>query len=202
MDAQGSPYTSGSPSPRGEHMPPRANPLRRPSDRFEWWFRRFLTTLLVLGLPLTAYSAGMTAYQASMRTVRAQEAERHQVTARLTADVKRDSNPAKRYAQVRWTDAAGVVRTGTTLVKPGTSKGTAVRLWADRNGTVTVPPASTLNARTTGWLMGGAAAFGMAYGSYALWLGTRLLLDRRRYAQWEAEWERAEPLWSARFRRR
>lgn len=202
MNAQGSPYTSGSPSPRSEHLPPRVNPLRRPSDRFEWWFRRLLTILLVAGLPVGAYSAGMTAYEASMRTVRAQTAERHEVTARLTGDVRREKNSvAKQPAQVRWTEAGGVVRTGAALVKPGTSKGTAVRVWVDRNGTVTSPPTSTLNAKTTGWLMGGAAAFGMAYSSYALWLGTRLLLDRRRYAQWEAEWERAEPLWSARFRR-
>jgi len=176
--------------------------LRRPSDRFEWWFRRLLTILLVAGLPVAAYSTGMTAYEASMRTVRAQTAERHEVTARVTGDVRREENSvAKQSAQVRWTEAGGVVRTGAALVRPGTSKGTAVRVWVDRNGTVTSPPTSTLNAKTTGWLMGGAAAFGMAYSSYALWLGTRLLLDRRRYAQWEAEWERAEPLWSARFRR-
>jgi len=107
----------------------------------------------------------------------------------------------KQPAQVRWTDAGGVVRTGAALVKPGTSKGTAVRVWVDRAGAVTSPPASALNAKTTGWLMGCGAAFGMAIGSYGLWVGTRLLLDRRRYAQWGAEWDRTEPLWSARFRR-
>jgi hypothetical protein len=201
MSAHGSPYTSGSPSPRSEHLPQRVNPLRRPSDRFEWWFRRCLMILLVLGLPVAAYSAGMTAYEASMSTVRAQVAQRHEVTARLTADVPRDNNVAKQPARVRWTDAGGVVRSGAALVKPGTSKGTAVRVWVDRDGTVTSPPASTLSARTTGCVMGGAAAFGMAFGSYGLWMGTRLLLDRRRYARWDAEWERAEPLWSARFRR-
>ncbi|WP_435809286.1 Rv1733c family protein [Streptomyces longwoodensis] len=202
MNAHGSPYTSGSPSSPDGHLAPRVNPLRRPSDRFEWWFRGVLTILLVVGLPAAAYSAGTTAYEASMRTVRAQTAERHQVTARVTEDVRREVNSvAKQPAQIRWTDAAGVVRTGAVLLKPGTSKGTAVRVWVDRNGTVTSSPTSTLNARTSGWFMGGAAAFGVAFGSYALWVGTRLLLDRRRFRQWEAEWERTEPLWSARFRR-
>jgi hypothetical protein len=202
MNAQGSPYTSGSPSPRSESVPSRVNPLRRPSDRFEWWFRRFLMVLVLLGLPVAAYGAGMTAYEASMRTVRAQAAERHQVTAWLTEDVRPEKDSvAKQPAQVRWTDAAGAVHNGAALVKPGTSKGTAVRVWVDRNGTVSSPPTSTLNAKTTGWVMGGAAAFGTAFGAYGLWVGTRLLLDRRRYAQWDAEWERAEPLWSARFRR-
>lgn len=202
MNAQGSPYTSGPPSPRSEHTPPRVNPLRRPSDRFEWWFRHLLMIVLVLGLPAAAYSAGTTAYGASMRTVRAQAAERHAVTARLTENVRREKNSlAKQPAQIRWTDAGGVVRTGAVLVKPGTSKGTAVRVWVDRKGTVTSPPTSTLNATTTGWVMGGAAAFGVAFGAYGLWAGTRWLVDRRRYAQWDTEWERAEPLWSARFRR-
>ena len=78
MNAQGPP-----------NMPPRVNPLMRPSDRFEWWFGRFLIFLLVLGLSVAAYNAGMTAYGASMHTVRAQAADRHEVTARLTADVER-----------------------------------------------------------------------------------------------------------------
>ena len=99
MNAQGSPYTSGSPSPRSEHLPPRANPLRRPSDRFEWWFRRLLTILLVAGLPVAAYSTGMTAYEASMRTVRAQTAERHEVTARVTGDAV---SPKSMMTQPSW----------------------------------------------------------------------------------------------------
>ncbi|MFI0510891.1 hypothetical protein RKD19_008021 [Streptomyces canus] len=202
MNTQGSPYTSGPPSPRSRHMPPRENPLRRPSDRFEWWFRHLLMIVLVLGLPVAAYSAGTTAYGSSMRTVRAQAAERHEVTARLTENVPREKNSAaKQPAQIRWTDPGGVVRTGAALVKPGTAKGTAVRVWVDRKGTVTGPPASRLNATTTGWVMGAAAAFGVTYGCYGLWAATRRLVDRRRYAQWDAEWERAEPLWSARFRR-
>ncbi|WP_416981319.1 hypothetical protein [Streptomyces sp. T028] len=200
MDAQGSPFTSGPPPPRDAHVPKGANPLRRPSDRFECWFRRVLLAVLVLGLPAAAVGAGLAAYDTSMRTVRAQTAERHQVTARLTQDAERDDGVAKQPAQVRWTDGNGVVRTGTALVKPGTSEGAAVRVWVDRGGTLTAPPASTLNARTTGWLAGGMTAFGVAFGIYAVWTGTRLLLDRGRYARWDAEWEVAEPLWSARFR--
>jgi hypothetical protein len=158
--------------------------------------------VLLLGLPVAAYSAGTTAYGASMRTVRAQAAERHEVTARLTEDVRREKNSlAKRPAQIRWTDAGGIVRTGAALVDPGTSKGAAVRVWVDRKGTVTSPPESALNATTTGWVMGTAAAFGVAFGTYGLWAATCWLVDRRRYAQWDTEWERAEPLWSARFRR-
>ncbi|MFJ9719861.1 hypothetical protein ACIRPQ_28715 [Streptomyces sp. NPDC101213] len=199
MSAQGSPYTSGPPSRHDGHASRGANPLRRPSDRFEWWCRRVLLVVLLLGLPAAAVSAGTTAYEASMDTVRAQAAERHQVTARLTSDVKGDGW-ATRPAQVRWTDAAGVVRTGAALVEPGTAKGDTVRVWVDREGDVTGPPASELNATTSGWLVGGMAAFGVAAASGAAWAGTRRVLDRRRYAQWDAKWNAVEPRWSARFR--
>ncbi|WP_306946754.1 hypothetical protein [Streptomyces sp. B4I13] len=171
------------------------------SDRFEGWFRRVLMVVLVLGVPAAAVSAGLTAYEASMRTVRAQSAERHQVTARSTTGVTNDDDWAKRPAQVRWTDTDGVVRTGTALVKPGTPKGATVRVWVTRDGTVTGHPANTLNATTSGWMVGGMTAFGLAAGSYAARAGMRLVLDRRRYAQWDTEWDLVEPQWSARFRR-
>ncbi|WP_405776609.1 hypothetical protein [Streptomyces sp. NBC_01538] len=200
MSAQSSPYASGPPSGRGDHAPKGANSLSRASDRFECWFRRVLMVILVLGLPAAAVSAGLTTYEASMRTVRAQAAERHQVTARSTTRVKND-DWAKQPAQVRWTDTDGVVRTGTALVKPGTSKGATVRVWVTQDGTITSPPVSTLNATTSGWMVGGMAAFGVAAGSYAAWAGMRRVLDRRRYAQWDTEWDLVEPQWSARFRR-
>ncbi|MDR6975964.1 hypothetical protein J2X68_002652 [Streptomyces sp. 3330] len=201
MSAQGSPYASGPPSGRGDHKPGAANSLRRGSDRIECWFRRVLLVLLVLGLPAAAIGAGVTAYEASMRTVRTQAAERHQVTARLTSSVRQGDDWTKRPAQIRWTDTDGTVHTGAALVKPGTPKGAAVRVWVTKDGTVTTAPTSTLNATASGWLMGGMAAFGVAAASSAVWTGVRLVLDRRRYAQWDAEWEQVEPRWSARFRR-
>ncbi|AVV45894.1 hypothetical protein PYK79_22730 [Streptomyces sp. ID05-04B] len=200
MDAQDSPYTSGPPSRRGDDAPRGADSLRRTSDRVEHWFRRFLTVVLLVGLPTASVSAGLASYEASMRTVRAQAAERHQVTARLASTVGGDEW-AKRPAQVRWTDADGTTRTGSALVKPGTPKGTTVRIWVDRNGTVTTEPTTTLNAIAAGWLIGGMTAFGVAAGTQAARAGMRRALDRRRYAQWDAEWNLVEPFWSARFRR-
>ncbi|MFJ8780812.1 MULTISPECIES: hypothetical protein [unclassified Streptomyces] len=199
MSTQGSPYTPGPPPRRGDHAAKRGNSLRRTSDTFECWMRRVLMVILVLGLPAAAVSAGLTAYEASMHTVRTQTAERHQVTARLTSTAG-GGDWAKRPAPVRWTDIDGVVRTGTALVKPGTPKGSTVRVWVTRDGKVARPPATTFNAKTSGWLVGGMAAFGVGAGSYAVGAGVRLLLDRRRYAQWDAEWGLVEPRWSARFR--
>ncbi|WP_230193605.1 Rv1733c family protein [Streptomyces coriariae] len=199
MSAQGPPYASGPPSPRDAHAPKGANPLKRRSDTFERQLRRVLMIILVLGLPTAAISAGLTAYEASMSTVRVQRAERHEVTARLTASVKSDDDRAKRAAQVRWTDGKGVARTGAALVRPGTPEGAAVRVWVNRDGTIVAPPMSTLAATTSGWFVGVVAAFGVAVGTYGAWAGTRLVLDRGRYARWDAEWDLVEPRWSGRF---
>ncbi|WTX85958.1 hypothetical protein OG440_02760 [Streptomyces sp. NBC_00637] len=200
MSAQGSPYASGPQPGCGGDTFKGANSPRRPSDRIECWFRRLLMVVLVVGMPVAALGAGLTSYEASMRTVRTQAAQRHQVTARLTSDVK-GGDWAKRAAPVRWTDGDGTVRTGTALVKPGMAEGATVRIWVTRHGTVTIAPTSTLNATTSGWLMGAMAAFGVAVGSHAARAGMSLVLDRRRYARWAAEWELVEPRWSARFRR-
>ena len=201
MSAQESPQASGSPPPRQERASKGPNPLRRTSDRFESWFRRFLMLVLVLGLPVAALSAGLTAYESSMRTVQAQSAERHEVTARLMSTAKGVTTEGKQQAKVRWTDDNGTVRTGTTLVESGTAQGATVRVWVDRDGGLTSPPMSDLNATTTGWFVGGMAAIGVGAGFYAARAGMRRVLDRRRYAQWDTEWDLVEPLWSARFRR-
>jgi hypothetical protein len=200
MSAPNPPQASGPPPPR-QHAPKGANPLRRTSDRLESWFRGLLMLVLVLGLPVAALSAGLTAYESSMRTVQTQSAERHQVTARLMSTDKGVTTDGKQRATVRWTDDDGTVRTGTTLVAARTPMGAMVRLWVDRDGSVTDPPMNALTAKTNGWFVGGTAALGMAAGVYAARAGMRHVLDRRRYAQWDAEWDLVEPLWAARFRR-
>ncbi|MBD0422697.1 hypothetical protein H0H10_26660 [Streptomyces sp. TRM S81-3] len=201
MSARDPQHASGPLPPRKEHTSKKANPLRRPSDRFESWFLRFLMSVLVLGLPVAAIGAGLTAYESSMRTVHAQAAERQEVTARLTSDVKGDAEVPLQQAQVRWTDGDGAARTGTALVKSGTPKDAAVQVWVDREGRLTSQPMTELQARSKAWFVGGMAAVGVGAGVFAARSVTRHLLDRGRYARWDAEWDLVEPLWSARFRR-
>ncbi|MFI8992568.1 hypothetical protein [Streptomyces sp. NPDC053542] len=202
MSAQGSPYASGPHPPHQEHRSKGANPLRRTSDRIECWVARFLMLAFALGLPMASLGVGLTAYESAMRSAHAQAAERHAVAARLTsnADEAQDAEYVQQRARVRWTDKNGKERTGATLVKAGTREGATVRIWVDRDGAITSPPMTVHNATAMGWTVGGGTAVAVAAGLFAARAGTRLALDRRRYARWEAEWDLVEPHWSARFR--
>lgn len=199
MSTRNPPYASGPLSPHRE--PEGANPLRRRSDRFEAWFRGFLMLVLLLGLPAAALGAGVSVYESSMRTVQTQSAERYRVDARVTSITEEAGENAQQQARVRWTDDDGTVRTGTTSVTPDTPGGTTLRVWVTGDGAVTGPPMTDQQAVTTGWFAGGAAAIGVAAGVFAARVAARHVLDRRRYAQWDAEWARVEPLWAGRFRR-
>jgi len=205
MSAQDPPHASGPHRPHKEQPPPGgANPLRRTSDRVEAWCSGFLLAVLVLGLPAASVSAGLAVHESTMRTVQAQSAERFQVTARVTSAQKAASGGAadeKQKVQVGWTDKDGRQQTGSAPVPLDKTAGSTVRIWVDREGTVKNPPLSASNAKAGGWLMGGMTAVGVYAGFVAARKGMRLALDRRRYAQWDAEWDRVEPLWSARFHR-
>lgn len=195
------PCPSGPPPSHRDRTPGTANPLRRPSDRFESWFGCFLLLVLALGLPAAALGAGQSAYQSALRTVQTQSAERYQVDASVESVDDNVGATAKEQAEIRWTDDDGTVRTATAPVQPDTRESSSVRVWVTRDGDVTGPPMTRNQALTTGWFAGGAAAAGVGAAVYVAHVGARRALDRGRYARWDAEWERVEPLWAGRFHR-
>jgi hypothetical protein len=203
MSTQDSPHASGPHRPHQErHSLKGANPLRRTSDRVEAWCSGLLFVVLALGLPVASVSAGLAAYESTTRTVQAQSAERHTTTARVTSAPEAAPDGAadeKQTVQVSWTGKDGRQQAGTARVSPDKTAGSTVRIWVDREGTVQDPPMSASNATATGWLTGGLTAVCVYAGFVAGRKGVRLALDRRRYAQWDAGWDRVEPLWSARF---
>lgn len=204
MSTQDPPQGSGPGPHQHKDSPAAANPLTRRSDLVETWCSRFLLAVLVLGLPAAAVSAGTAVHESTTRTARAQAAERSQVTAQVTSApdaAPGSSADEKQKVRLRWTDENGRQRTGTAQVSPDETAGSTVRIWVDRDGQVTEPPMAASNAQASGWLMGGMTAAGVYAGFLATRKGVRLALDRRRYAQWDAEWDRVEPLWSARFHR-
>nr|WP_245689347.1 hypothetical protein [Streptomyces chattanoogensis] len=163
-----------------------------------------LLLVLVVGLPAASLSAGSAMYSSQMRVVHTQSAQRHQVTASLIKDAPGGTRATRaddrQKAQVRWTEKDGTQRTGTVRVASGMHAGATTWIWVDGSGAVKGAPMPLQSAVAMGWLTGGTTAVGVATLACAARGGMHLLLDRRRYAQWDAEWVLVEPLWSARFR--
>ncbi|MDH6706689.1 hypothetical protein P3T27_003416 [Kitasatospora sp. MAA19] len=57
------------------------NPVRRTSDRVQWWLSHILLAIMVVGLPAAVVSTGLLTYHAQLNTAQAQHAPRHPVTA-------------------------------------------------------------------------------------------------------------------------
>lgn len=180
----------------------RSNPLRRRSDRVEAWIVLVTWVVAVLGGVITGvFTAGAVSQSFVLR-----RAEAHAVSAVLTEDAPRTppvtadgTGGDTVWAAARWTGVDGRAHTGRSEVEPAAEAGTRVTVWTGRTGELVArPPApaeSTLQAAAAGAL----AALGA--GGTA-WAGGRLArsrLDRRRLADWEAEWQRVGPQWRKRM---
>ncbi|MFC7606951.1 hypothetical protein ACFQVD_43345 [Streptosporangium amethystogenes subsp. fukuiense] len=181
------------------------NPLRRRSDRLE--AAGVLVTLVLLLLSVwPAVVVGRLVYERGLRAERAAPGSCRPVTATLVRDAP-DTVPAgggqngvkpESHAPARWRAPSGEQKTGQVAVPAGTRAGTAVRVWIDGRGELTRPPASH-----TGTLAGSATAAFLVVAGSAVTLTSafrvfRWLLDRGRYAAWDASWAEA----CARWRRR
>ncbi|WRZ88909.1 hypothetical protein OHB54_07430 [Streptomyces sp. NBC_01007] len=96
---------------------------------------------------------------------------------------------------MRWTTTNGTVHTGKAKVLPGAPVGTRVTVWTDRTDHVVSAPVTrteaTLEVALTGTLV--APSVGAAVRA-AGWVA-RTRLDRRRMAEWDAEWQQVGPRW-------
>lgn len=167
------------------------NPLKRGTDVAESWML-LATVVLIAG---TAPAAGVVAASAVDAASQQQSREWTSVSAVLTEDsparIGIDSTgggSGRVHATVRWKATDGTVRTGETAVASGLRAGDHTTAWLDRRGSLLRDPTTpvdslaqsvavgTVAASTTGLLLLGADKVGV------------VLLNRRRYAQWEKEW--------------
>jgi len=180
----------------------RRSPLRRRSDCLEAWIVLGTWALALLGGLFT----GWTAWESVADGNASRRAEVHPVAAELTEDAAKTpavsasgSGSATVWAKVRWTAADGSAHTGTVKVEPGSKAGTKATVWTDRTGRSVPEPATateaTLEAAFAGVLIGTSSGGGVVVCGVLL----RGLLERRRLAEWEAEWERVGPGWRKRM---
>lgn len=195
---------SGDRGPGRTRLHRSSNPLYRRSDRAQSWFGFLLVIGLIVGVPAAAIGVGTATLHSGMETVRTQNDERHPVKARLVSDAEPVPDPAGSGSPVkmpvRWTDKDGNRHEGQARVAPGTRAGTVVNAWVDRSGSITEPPMTSKQATATAWLAGAVTAGATVTLILLTRAGFVYVLDRRRYAQWEAEWALLEPQWTRRSR--
>jgi hypothetical protein len=179
----------------------RHNPLRRHSDAVEAWIVLATWTLATVG----GAAAGVAGAQAVDASLARDRAESRPATAVFLGAVPRDVgyvatglNYDRVQAKVRWTDARGTVRTGTTEVKAGATVGSAVSVWTDGHGHLVSAPVSPAVATARVTLSGAGVA--LAGGLVVLAGGrlVRLRVERRATERWGEEWERTGERWGRR----
>jgi hypothetical protein len=170
-------------------------------DRFERRLRVLLMAVLAVAVPMAAWIAGSATYDHDSRLRHVQMAERHPVTARLLSDAQdggdRTDGTLSSHTSVRWSDARGT-HTAAAAVGAWQRRGDTATVWLDARGHVTTPPPTSDSAAVAGVEMGFTAAAGAALIVGGAWKGVRVCLDRRRFAQWNREWELVEPRWTGR----
>ncbi|TDU83797.1 hypothetical protein EV138_6261 [Kribbella voronezhensis] len=179
------------------------NPLRRPSDRFEALLTWIVLLTGLLMVPAGA-AAGTSIRDASQTRATEQRMLLHEVLARTTAETPaltgQEIGLVTWPVTVSWQDETGLDHRGRTDVALGTKAGTEVTVWIDGVGAVAKPPRPAGDSAA----IGTAAGFGIVACCWlALWLFlllARCALDRRRLANWAAEWKQVAADWTRRDR--
>ncbi|MFE9773223.1 hypothetical protein ACFYOV_16390 [Streptomyces sp. NPDC005931] len=178
----------------------RKNPLRRRSDLVEAWVG--LATL-VLTLVLGGF-AGLSAAGTVEDSIAERRAQSRPVTAALTEDAAQAlpspvTEEGTVWAAVRWTAPDGTPRTGRAEVASGGAEGSSVTVWTDPAGNLVTKPLGTGEARFQTVMAGITVA--VAAGGAVVLTGrlVRARMQRRRWAEWEAEWQLVEPSWRKRM---
>jgi hypothetical protein len=99
-------------------------------------------------------------------------------------------------APARWTTPAGTTRTGDIQVLPGSVRGNAVKIWTDPAGAVTSPPATAEQAAGQGTFAAIMAVVLTLVTCCSAAGITRMILNRRRLAAWDADWAVTAPMWT------
>ena len=175
------------------------NPLRRASDRAETVVLIVLVVAFLLSAPLVALASGAWAHAAAQRAELAQAASWRQVTAVTLVAAgppAMGSGNLASEAKARWTAPDGTSVTGDLPVPYGTGVGATFRVWVTPDGHLVQQP---MNDSQVASLTATAEAGGVIALAIVVALAgaaTRWLLDRRRMADWDADWHATGPRWT------
>jgi hypothetical protein len=167
---------------------PDHNPLRRASDRAEAGIITGLAVAFLVGAPLIALAVWHLTVSTAFTTTIAERAGWRPVPARLLADAPQSDGYVV-AAPVRWQAPGDPVRTGLISVPAGARAGTTLTVWTGRAGQLAQTPMSPFQAAFQADVTAAMAVPG--WGMLLLGAGvlSRRLLDARRLAAWDADWQ-------------
>jgi hypothetical protein len=182
------------------------NPMYRTSDRVEGLLLLSVLVAAFVAIPL-AVGVGRTTYDDGLRRSAHLAAAGHWVRATLVESVpdaavsEPDSTTTLTpLARARWKAPDGSLREAKVPAKSGMAAGSAVSVWVDDSARAVRPPPrpdqvsdKAVATALTSWMA-------MELGVVVCYLLLRWLLDRRRLASWEAEWQRVAPRWTRKLR--
>lgn len=183
---------------------PGGNSLRRRTDRIAAFATVGLLVVFLVAAPIVAVFAGHWAYRWSMSQQQDQRSWR-EVTAvlRQKAPVEPGSYGASgSWAVARWTPPGGHARDGVISVPAGTPAGSRVRIWLDSSGRWAGPPLGRHMVVVRVVMAVTGTTLVLATVLAAIAFAGQWLLDRRRMAGWEADWNCVGPQWTKEFRTR
>jgi hypothetical protein len=180
-----------------------ANPVRRGTDRAEAWTRIGLLVLFLMAAPVTSIALAHWTESSMVSQARSQAAAKHLVPATLLASAP----PASTYPETegnfswvraRWAGPHGTQRAGQVDVPDGARKGSTVKVWTDASGHLVMAPIARTQIISRVITVTALAPLGVALVLLTMAGVTHRVLDRRRMAAWEADWNAVEPQWSRR----
>lgn len=183
----------------------RGNPLCRPSDRREAWLALCAAVLIVVLAPLAGWLGAGATHDALLHTAHQQRNSRQLAWATAESSTRRaplesDPESAAQHAEhqrvvAHWKGPDGSTHRGVVGMPHRVRAGHRFQVWTDTRGRLASRPMSPRAAASHSVLAGLAVG---ALTAAALEGGRRLAVRqvmRRRYARWDAEWQRIGPDW-------
>jgi hypothetical protein len=169
------------------------NPLRRTCDRVETVILAGLITAFLAGAPFAVQAAGSVTHQGARHLQQTQLATRSRVVATTLEPIPPQSQSrgaafAIPVVAAAWAAPDGRMATGTLPVFYGTPAGTKIWVWSTTSGKLADPPLTDDQVASLTTLGQALSALSAAALVALAWALTRTVLNRRRYAAWDADW--------------
>jgi hypothetical protein len=179
-------------------MRPDRNLLRRRWDRIEAFIFGGLLVVAAAGAPVVAMAASHWAYTSAHQAARLQREASSPVPADLLAvpGTTPSAVTTMVMARAQWTAPAGATRTGAIPVRAGSVRGDVVTIWTDQAGDLVNAPMTPAQVADQG-TFGLVAGIALTVVTLLVAAGvTRILVNRRRMAAWDADWAVTAPMWT------